>query len=103
MPAMNDAVYFHSQSARRWESNYKKKGFSVRKDILHQLLPARNIAGQNWLDAGCGTGTLTRFLAEAKGCNTLGVDASAEMIDNCVSVACSIPADSASRPYARSG
>jgi 2-polyprenyl-3-methyl-5-hydroxy-6-metoxy-1,4-benzoquinol methylase len=81
---MNDAVYFYSQSAQRWESNYKKKGFAVRKDILHELLPPRNLAGQNWLDAGCGTGTLTRFLAEAKGCNTLGVDASAEMIANCV-------------------
>jgi 2-polyprenyl-6-hydroxyphenyl methylase/3-demethylubiquinone-9 3-methyltransferase len=81
---MNDAVYFHSQSARRWESNYKKKGFSVRKDILLELLPARYLAGQNWLDAGCGTGTLARFLAEVKGCNTLGVDASAEMIANCV-------------------
>lgn len=81
---MNDAVYFHSQSARRWESNYKKKGFSVRKDILQELLPAGHLAGQNWLDAGCGTGTLARFLAEVKGCNTLGVDASAEMIANCV-------------------
>jgi len=81
---MNDAVYFHSQRAGAWESNYKKKGFSVRKDILHELLPGRHLAGQNWLDAGCGTGTLTRFLAEAKGCNTLGVDASAEMIANCV-------------------
>ena len=81
---MTDAVYFHSQSARKWESNYKKKGFSVRKDILQELLPDPQLAGQDWLDAGCGTGTLARFLAEAKGCNTLGVDASLEMIANCV-------------------
>ncbi len=81
---MNDAVCFYSKSARRWESNYKKKGFAVRKDILHELLPPGHLAGQNWLDAGCGTGTLARFLAEAKGCHTLGVDASAEMIANCV-------------------
>jgi len=81
---MNDAVYFYSQSAQKWESNYKKKGFSVRKEILRELLPARHLAGQSWLDAGCGTGTLARFLAKAKGCNTLGVDASAEMIANCV-------------------
>ena len=81
---MNDAVYFYSQSARRWESNYKKKGFSVRKDVLRELLPADHLTGQNWLDAGCGTGTLARFLTEAKGCNTLGVDASEEMIANCV-------------------
>ena len=81
---MNDAIYFHSQCAQRWESNYKKKGFSVRKEILRQLLPACHLAGQNWLDAGCGTGTLSRFLTEEKGCNALGVDASAEMIANCV-------------------
>jgi len=81
---MNDAVCFYSKSARRWESNYKKKGFAVRKDILQELLPPGHLAGQSWLDAGCGTGTLARFLAEAKGCHTLGVDASAEMIANCV-------------------
>lgn len=81
---MNDAVHFHSQSAGRWESNYKKKGFSTRKDILCELLAARHLAGQNWLDAGCGTGTLARFLAEHKGCTVIGVDASAAMIANCV-------------------
>ena len=80
----NDAVYFYSQAAGRWESNYKKKGFSVRKDILQALLADRQLTGQSWLDAGCGTGTLARFLAEHKGCHTLGVDASAAMIANCV-------------------
>jgi SAM-dependent methyltransferase len=81
---MNDAVCFYSQSARRWESNYKKQGFSVRKRILLELLAGRPLAGQSWLDAGCGTGTLARFLAEQRGCHVLGVDASAAMIANCV-------------------
>jgi 2-polyprenyl-3-methyl-5-hydroxy-6-metoxy-1,4-benzoquinol methylase len=81
---MNDAVYFHSQRADRWESNYKKKGFSTRKEVLDELLPTNHLAGQNWLDAGCGTGTLARFLAERKGCTVLGVDASAAMIANCI-------------------
>jgi 2-polyprenyl-6-hydroxyphenyl methylase/3-demethylubiquinone-9 3-methyltransferase len=80
---MHDAVYFHSQKAARWESNYKKRGFSVRQDVLRDLLAADSLAGQSWLDAGCGTGTLARFLAEHKGCNVLGVDASAAMIANC--------------------
>jgi ubiquinone/menaquinone biosynthesis C-methylase UbiE len=81
---MNDAVHFYSQSAGRWEANYKKKGFSARRDILDELLTAFPLAGQNWLDAGCGTGTLARFLAEHKRCNVLGVDASAAMIANCI-------------------
>lgn len=80
---MNDAIYFHSQAACRWESNYTKRAFSARKRILHELLASRNLAGQNWLDAGCGTGTLARFLAESKSCKVLGVDASEQMISNC--------------------
>jgi len=82
---MNDAVYFHSQGAWRWESNYTKRAFSARKRILHELLATRNLAGQNWLDAGCGTGTLARFLAECKSCKVLGVDASQAMVSNCAS------------------
>lgn len=81
---MHDAVYFHSQNAGRWESNYKKKGFSARKGVLLELLAAHPLAGQSWLDAGCGTGTLARYLAEHKGCSILGVDASAAMIANCL-------------------
>jgi 2-polyprenyl-6-hydroxyphenyl methylase/3-demethylubiquinone-9 3-methyltransferase len=80
---MNDAVTFHSQVASRWESNYKKRAFLGRKDVLRKLVSSHDLAGQNWLDAGCGTGTLARFLAEHKGCNVLGVDASAAMISNC--------------------
>jgi len=80
---VNDAVYFHSQVAGRWESNYRKRAFSSRKRILRELLAARNLAGRNWLDAGCGNGALARFLVEYKSCNVLGVDASEEMIANC--------------------
>ncbi len=80
---MNDAVYCHSQAAGIWESNYKKKAFSVRKDVIRELLAASNLTGQNWLDAGCGTGPLARFLAEYKGCSVLGVDASEAMISHC--------------------
>ena len=80
---MNDAVQMHSLSAGQWELNYTKRAFAVRKDILHELLGGDNLAGQNWLDAGCGTGTLARLLAGQKGCRVLGVDASEEMITNC--------------------
>jgi ubiquinone/menaquinone biosynthesis C-methylase UbiE len=81
---VSDAVSFHSQAAWRWESNYRKRAFSARKGILRELLAAYDLTGQNWLDAGCGTGTLARFLAEYKSCHVLGVDASDAMISNCV-------------------
>jgi SAM-dependent methyltransferase len=84
---MNEAVQFHSQIASGWESNYASDVFSVRMKVLSELLADRDLAGQKWLDAGCGTGTLARFLAERKGCKVLGVDASEEMISRCAPAA----------------
>ena len=80
---MNDAVQFHSQIASGWESNYASDVFSVRMKVLDGLLAGRDLSGQKWLDAGCSTGTLARFLASHKGCKVLGVDASEEMISQC--------------------
>lgn len=80
---MNDAIYCHSQAAGIWESNYKKRAFSVRRDVIRELLAASDLTGQNWLDAGCGTGPLARFLSEYQGCRVLGVDASEAMISHC--------------------
>jgi SAM-dependent methyltransferase len=80
---VNDAVQFHSQIASAWESNYASEVFSVRMRVLDELLTDRDITGQSWLDAGCGTGTLARFLAGRKGCKVLGVDASEAMISRC--------------------
>jgi 2-polyprenyl-3-methyl-5-hydroxy-6-metoxy-1,4-benzoquinol methylase len=80
---MNEAVQFHSQIASGWESNYASDVFSVRLKVLDELLAGHDLTGQNWLDAGCGTGTLARFLAGRKGCKVLGVDASEEMISRC--------------------
>lgn len=54
--------------------------------VLDELLAGSELSGQRWLDAGCGTGTLARFLAKHKGCKVLGVDASGEMISRCAVV-----------------
>jgi ubiquinone/menaquinone biosynthesis C-methylase UbiE len=81
--SVNDAIGFHSEQATAWEAGYSNPTVAVRFDILASLLRDRNLSGQSWLDAGCGTGTLARWLAEQKSCEVLGVDASAEMIDNC--------------------
>ena len=79
----NDAVVFHSRQAAAWEVGYSTPKFSVRFDVLGSLLEGQDLAGQQWLDAGCGTGSLARWLAAKKGCNVTGVDASREMIANC--------------------
>lgn len=80
---MNDAIQYHSQIASAWESNYTSEQFSVRMRVIDELLAGRDLTGQAWLDAGCGTGTLARFLAMCKGCKVLGVDASEQMISSC--------------------
>ncbi len=80
---MNDAVVYHSEIASQWESNYTSGAFSPRFEVILDLLANSDLRGQKWLDAGCGTGSLARFLAERKGCSVLGVDASDGMISNC--------------------
>jgi 2-polyprenyl-6-hydroxyphenyl methylase/3-demethylubiquinone-9 3-methyltransferase len=74
-----DAVAYHSSLARRWEQRYRKPSFQMRETVLLRSLQGWNLAGSLWLDAGCGTGALSRWLA-ARGCGVLGVDASQEMV-----------------------
>ena len=81
--SLNEAVDFHSRQADTWEAGYSTPTFSVRFEALRRLLQDRDLAGQQWLDAGCGTGSLARWLAAEKGCNVTGVDASLDMIANC--------------------
>ncbi|HYA26286.1 MAG TPA: class I SAM-dependent methyltransferase [Terriglobales bacterium] len=74
-----DAVTYHDSLAADWEQRYRKRSFMAREAVLQKCLEGRSLSGQIWLDAGCGTGTLSRWLA-ARGCHVLGVDASPEMI-----------------------
>jgi 2-polyprenyl-3-methyl-5-hydroxy-6-metoxy-1,4-benzoquinol methylase len=76
----SDAVAYHGGLAADWEDRYKKRSFQARLEVLEECLRGRTLAGMQWLDAGCGTGTLTRFLAE-KGCSVTGLDAAAQMIE----------------------
>jgi 2-polyprenyl-3-methyl-5-hydroxy-6-metoxy-1,4-benzoquinol methylase len=73
------AVAYHGDLAANWEARYRKPAFQARLRTLKECLAGRRLQGQAWLDAGSGTGTLARFLAE-NGCQVLGVDASIEMI-----------------------
>jgi len=75
-----DAVDYHTQLAGDWEQRYRKQSFRGRLAVLLECLEERSLEGSAWLDAGCGTGTLSRCLAE-RGCRVLGVDASRKMIE----------------------
>ena len=74
-----DAVAYHASLADGWERRYRKCSFQMRQTVLLKSLQGWDLAGTLWLDAGCGTGTLARWLA-TRGCSVLGVDAAAEMV-----------------------
>ena len=74
-----DAVAYHRELAVSWEQRYKKPAFKARLRAFEECLAGRDLHGQDWLDAGCGSGTMARYLFEA-GASVLGVDAAEEMI-----------------------
>ncbi len=80
----SSAIAYHSQLSNTWERRYRKRSFRARQIVLAECMAGRDIGGK-WLDAGCATGTLSRWLA-AKGCAVLGVDASREMIEQAIAL-----------------
>ena len=74
-----DAVGYHSLLADGWERRYQKRSFQLRRTVLLKSLRGFDLTGTVWLDAGCGTGTLARWLAR-RGCSVLGVAAASEMV-----------------------
>lgn len=77
--APKDAVAYHRELASGWEQRYKKPAFKARLRAIEECLAGHDLHGQDWLDAGCGSGTLARHLVES-GARVLGVDAADEMI-----------------------
>jgi len=75
-----EPVAFHAQLAADWEERYHKRSFRARQTVLAQCLHGLDLTGSCWLDAGCGTGTLSRWLSE-RGCHVLGVDAASSMVE----------------------
>lgn len=74
-----DAIRYHDRLASNWEGRYEKASFRARQVALAECLDGKHLRGTEWLDAGCGTGTLSRWLAQ-RGCRVLGVDAAPKMI-----------------------
>jgi len=74
-----DAVAYHGGLAPDWENRYQKKSFRARVEALEECFRGRSLEGTSWVDAGCGTGTLSRVLVE-HGCKVAGFDAAPGMI-----------------------
>jgi len=76
---ISDPIAFHDQLALVWEANYRTKAFLSRIDAFERALGERDVRGTRWLDAGCGSGTLTRWLFQ-RGARVVGVDGAPEMV-----------------------
>lgn len=75
-----DPVTYHSALAAGWDRRYLRGGFARRADFfVRKILPLLPPGG-HWLDAGCGSGTFTRMLAQENR-TVLGVDASIAMVE----------------------
>jgi 2-polyprenyl-6-hydroxyphenyl methylase/3-demethylubiquinone-9 3-methyltransferase len=84
-PAL-DAIRYHDRLASDWDRRYQKASFRARLVALAECLDGKDLSGTKWLDAGCGTGTLSRWLAD-RGCAVLGVDAAQNMINSAAMLA----------------
>lgn len=71
------AVEFHDTLAAKWDDGYLATTFSCRLAVISELLPS---ATGLWLDAGCGTGTISRWMVSNYGCAVEAVDGSAAMV-----------------------
>jgi len=85
-----EPVGFHAGLAADWEQRYRKRSFRARQIVLAECLDGLDLSGSRWLDAGCGAGTLSRWLAE-RGCHVLGVDAASSMIEVATQLAQEVP------------
>jgi ubiquinone/menaquinone biosynthesis C-methylase UbiE len=72
-------VDYHNELARTWECRYDRPSFKRREQVIRTFAMDQPLASQRWLDAGCGTGRLSRMLA-AQGAKVVGVDAAEEML-----------------------
>jgi len=73
------AVDYHNELAPTWEDRYDRPSFKRREQIIKAFVMDQPLTSQYWIDAGCGTGRLSRLLA-AQGANVVGVDAAEEML-----------------------
>ncbi len=75
------AISFYDGLASGWENEYKSDIFGVRLRLLSGMIPS-GLQGQTWVDAGCGTGTISRWLAAERGATVLAIDGSDHMLSH---------------------
>jgi 2-polyprenyl-6-hydroxyphenyl methylase/3-demethylubiquinone-9 3-methyltransferase len=79
-PPKDPAVAYHDALAAEWGKKYAKDTFSHRYDTFVAALTQLVQPGSRWLDVGCGTGVLSRWLVDCKAVVD-GVDASPRMLE----------------------
>ena len=85
------AVAFHNSIAGKWDGHYQAQTFRSRLNFLRSALSVADLHGRQWLDAGCGSGALSRWLAES-GAEVIGVDAAPTMVQCAAELAVATPA-----------
>lgn len=71
---------FHEALARSWSRGYSGGSFRRRLAFFSERLDVHVRAGRTWLDAGCGSGVLSRELA-ARGADVIAMDGSPAMLE----------------------
>lgn len=78
-PSDSGPIAFHNNLASTWETHYQSKAFLSRVEALEGALGERDLLGKHWLDAGCGSGTLSRWIV-GRGAEVVGIDGAPEMV-----------------------
>src|SRR5690348_1313915 len=78
---MTDAIAFFDRLADGWDERYRKNNFRARLELLNRMVAAPQ-GGKLWLDAGCGTATVARWLMRERGARVVAIDASTRMLAN---------------------
>ena len=78
-PDLEPAVSFHEELAESWESNYQDGIFNRRLTEIFNIAQRYCRRNQHWMDAGCGSGSLSRMLLSC-GVKVTGFDGSPKMI-----------------------
>ena len=77
---VSHAVDYHNELAHTWEGRYDRPSFKRREQVVKSfIMDQQPLASRQWIDAGCGTGRLSRVLA-GQGADVVGVDAAEEML-----------------------
>ena len=79
-----NAIDFHQELAPKWNQKYERQIFEQRAERLTSALAEAVGTGEKWIDAGCGTGTISRILVDM-GVTVTGFDGSSKMIEIAIS------------------